>query len=121
MGLLRDKYYISTTNIDTTEIAKEMERKNDIEEKQNEILNKTRDRVDVSLNEYENIKKELKDTKELLGSYQNFINDLATKIQANPERLLQYKLVKSETERKPLTMSNYLYLVFEICDKDLLI
>lgn len=121
MGLLRNKYYISTTNIDTTKIAKEMERKNDIEEKQNEILNKTRDRVDVSLNEYENIKKELKDTKELLESYQNFINSLATKIQVNPESLLQYKLVKSETERKPLTMSNYLYLVFEICDKDLLI
>ena len=121
MGLLRNKYYINTTNIDTTKIAEEMERKNDIEEKQNEILNKTRDRVDVSLNEYENIKKELKDTKGLLESYQNFINDLAIKIQANPESLLKYKLVKSETERKPMTMSNYLYLVFEICDKDLLI
>lgn len=120
MGILRNKYYISTTNIDTTEIAREMERKNDIEEKQNEILNKTRDRVDVSLYEYENIKKELKDTKELLESYERFINSLARKIQANPENLLQYKLVKSETERKPMTMSNYLYLIFEIKDKDLL-
>lgn len=114
MGLLRDKYYISTTKIDTSRIAREMERKNDIEEEQNEILNKTRDRVDISLNEYENLKEELKNIKELLGTYQNFINDLGIKIQADPNRLLDYKLVKSEIERNPMTMSNYLYLVFEI-------
>lgn len=71
MGILRNKYYISTTNIDTTEIAREMERKNDIEEKQNRI--KKDKQIDLmaeeiafnhDINSYEDvltIKKQLKE------------------------------------------------------------
>ena len=118
MGLLRDTYIINKT--DTSGIEHQMRRKNDIEEKQNAILNITKDRVDISLNEYETLKNDLKETKELLNKYQSFIHDLSKSIKQNPEILLNSKVVKSELERTSLIDGYNLYVIWEIQNKDLL-
>lgn len=117
MGLLRDTYIVN--KIDTSGIEYQMKRKNDLQEKQNIILNQTKDRVDISLIEYETLKEDLKKTKEELDFYRNFYNDLAIKIKQYPEILLNSKVVKSEIERVPRTMNSRLYVVWEIEDRDL--
>lgn len=64
MGLLRDTYIVNKINkIDTSGIEYQMKRKNDLQEKQNIILNQTKDRVDISLIEYETLKEDLKKDK----------------------------------------------------------
>ena len=118
MGLLRDTYIINKT--DTSGIEYQIRRKNDIEEKQNAILNITKDRVDISLNEYETLKNDLEKTKMLLSRYENFIKDLAKSIRQNPEILLNSKVVKSELEKTPLIDGYNLYVIWEIQNKDLL-
>lgn len=117
MGLLRDTYVVN--RIDISKIGYEMKRKNDIQEAQNIVLNNTRDRVDISLIEYETLKEDLKTTKEELEIYKKFHNDLAIKIKQCPEILLNSRVVKSEIERVPMTMSNNLYVVWEIEDREL--
>lgn len=117
MGLLKDTYNI--TKIDTSGIAYQMKRGNDIQEQQNIIINNTKDRVDISLREYEDLKAELKSKTELLNKYDEFIIELAKSIKQSPEILLKGKVVKSEFERVPYTMSYNLYVVWEFEDRDL--
>ncbi len=119
MGLLRDKYYIVENKIDTSGIRYEMKRKNDIQEKQNTVINNTKDRVDISLKEYESLKSEIKAKTELLNKYDEFITGLAKSIKQSPELLLKGKVVKSEFERVPCTMRNNLFVVWEFSDYDL--
>lgn len=82
-------------------------------------INDTKNRVDISLREYEELKTELKEKTELLKKYDEFISDLAENIQQRPEILLKGKVVKSEIERLPYKMSYNLYVVFEFEDRDL--
>ena len=117
MGLLKDTYNI--TKIDMSGIEYQMERKNDIQERQNIVINNTRDRVDISLNEYESLKAELKTKTELLNSYTKFITDLAKNIKQNPEILLKGKIITSEFVRMPYTMNNRLLVIWEFEVKDL--
>lgn len=119
MGILRDKYYVIENKIDTTRIDYELKRKNDIQEQQNVVINNTKDRVDISLREYENLKKELNVKTELLNKYDEFITKLAKNIKQSPEILLKGKVLKSEFERVPYTMSERLYIVWEFKDSDL--
>lgn len=119
MGLLRDKYYIVENKIDTSGIRYEMKRKNDIQEKQNTVINNTKDRVDISLKEYESLKSEIKAKTELLNKYDEFITGLTKSIKQSPELLLKGKVVKSEFERVPCTMRNNLFVVWEFSDYDL--
>lgn len=112
MRLLRDTYVIN--KIDTSGIEYQMRRKNDIQEKQNAILNDTKDRVDISLNEYESLKSELKRTTKLLECYQKSYNELGKQLKISPEILLRSKVIKCEVERVPLTLKNNLYVVFEL-------
>lgn len=118
MGLLRSTYI--TNKIDTSGIEYQMKRKNDIQERQNIVLNNQRNRVDISLTEYECLKRELENSKNMLEVYQKFYNDLGKKIKVNPEALLKYKLVHNEVERSHLKNTYELRLIFEIEDKDLL-
>ena len=117
MGLLKDTYNI--TKIDMSGIEYQMKRKNDIQERQNIVINNTRDRVDISLNEYESLKAELKTKTELLNSYTKFITDLAKSIKQNPEILLKGEIITSEFVRMPYTMNNRLLVVWEFEVKDL--
>lgn len=117
MGILKDTYNI--TNIDTSGIEFQIKRANDIEEKQNSIINNTKDRVDISLREYEELKNEIKAKTELLKQYDEFITDLAKSIKQSPSILLKGKVVKSEFERVPYSLGNRLYVVWEFEDKDL--
>lgn len=117
MGLLKDTYNI--TNIDTSGIESQMRRANDIEEKQNSIINNTKDRVDISLREYEELRNEIKAKTGLLKQYEEFIIELAKSIKQNPYILLKGKVVKSEFERVPYSLGNRLYVVWEFEDKDL--
>jgi hypothetical protein len=117
MGLLKDTYNI--TKIDMSGIEYQMKRKNDIQKQQNIIINNTKDRVDISLREYEDLKNELKSKTELLNKYDEFITELAKSIKLSPEILLKGKVVKSEFERVPYTMSHNLYVVWEYKDRDL--
>ena len=117
MGLLKDTYNI--TKIDMSGIEYQMKRKNDIQEQQNIIINNTKDRVDISLREYEDLKNELKSKTELLNKYDEFITELAKSIKLSPEILLKGKVVKSEFERVPYTMGHNLYVVWEYKDRDL--
>jgi hypothetical protein len=96
-----------------------MKRKNDIQKRQNIVINNTRDRVDISLTEYEELKNELKSKTELLNKYNEFIIELAKNIKQSPEILLNGKVVKSKFERVPYTMSNNLYVIWEFKDCDL--
>lgn len=117
MGILKDTYNI--TNITTSGIEYQMRRANDIEEKQNSIINNTKDRVDISLREYEELKNEIKAKTELLKLYDEFITDLAKNIKQSPSILLKGKVVKSEFERVPYSLGDRLYVVWEFEDKDL--
>lgn len=117
MGILRDTYIVNKIN--TTGIEYQMRRKNDIQEQQNLILNNTKDRVDISLKEYESLKEELKKTKSILLAHENFLKDLALTIKQEPDVLLKSKVVKSEFERKPMTNSYNLYVLWEIKAEDL--
>ncbi len=119
MGLLRNKYYVIENKIDTSSIEYQMKRKNDIQEQQNVVINNTKDRVDISLREYEDLKNELKAKTELLNKYDAFITELAKNIKQSPEILLKGKVLKSEFERVPYNMSNNLYVVWEFKDGDL--
>ena len=117
MGLLKDTYNI--TKIDMSGIEYQMKRKNDIQERQNIAINNTRDRVDISLNEYESLKAELKTKTELLNSYTKFITDLAKSIKQNPEILLKGEIITSEFVRMLYTMNNRLLVIWEFEVKDL--
>lgn len=117
MGLLKDTYNI--TKIDMSGIEYQMKRKNEIQEQQNIIINNTKDRVDISLRKYEDLKTELKSKTELLNKYDEFITELAKNIKQSPEILLKGKVIKSEFERVPYTMSERLYVVWEFEDRDL--
>jgi len=117
MGLLKDTYNI--TKVDMSGVEYQMKRKNDIQEQQNIVINNTKDRVDISLREYEDLKNELKSKTELLNKYDEFIIELAKNIKQSPEILLKGKVVKSEFERVPYTMSERLYVVWEFEDRDL--
>ena len=117
MGLLKDTYNI--TKIDMSGIEYQMKRKNDIQERQNIAINNTRDRVDISLNEYESLKAELKTKTELLNSYTKFITDLAKSIKQNPEILLRGEIITSEFVRMLYTMNNRLLVIWEFEVKDL--
>jgi len=117
MGILKDTYNI--TKIDMSGVEYQMRRKNDIQEQQNIVINNTKDRVDISLREYEELKNELKSKTELLNKYKEFISELAKSIKQSPEILLKGKVIKSEFERVPYTMSQNLYVVWEFEDRDL--
>lgn len=119
MGLLRNKYYVIENKIDTSGIEYQMKRKNDIQEQQNVVINNTKDRVDISLREYEDLKNEIKAKTELLNKYDEFITELSKNIKQSPEILLKGKVLKSEFERVPYNMSNILYVVWEFKDGDL--
>ncbi len=114
MGLLRDTYNI--TKIDMSGIEYQMKRKNDIQEQQNFVINDTKNRVDISLREYEDLKKELKAKTELLKKYDDFISNLAQNIQQSPEILLKGKVVKSSLERVSYKRNYNLYVVWEFDD-----
>lgn len=116
MGLLRDTYIINQKT-DTSIIEAQLRKHNDIQEEQNKIVNNTRDRVNISLKEYEELKEDLYRTKQLLNSYEEFVRDLAKGIKHSPEILLKAKVIKSEMERVPYKMNNYnIYVVWEIDD-----
>ena len=119
MGLLRNKYYVIENKIDTSGIEYQMKRKNDIQEQQNIVINNTKDRVDISLREYESLKNELKAKIELLNKYDAFITELAKNIKQSPEILLKGKVIKSEFDRVPCSMRNILGVVWEFKDGDL--
>ena len=118
MGILKDTYNITKVNM--AGIEREMKRKNDIEEKQNLLLNISRDRVDISLNEYERLKSQVKKQEELINNYSRFFSDLGRMIKQSPDILLKGEVIKSEYERVSSTMSSRLYVVFEYKDGDLL-
>lgn len=117
MGILKDTYNI--TKIDMSGVEYQMKRKNDIQEHQNIVINNTKDRVDISLREYEELKNELKEKTELLKKYDEFISELAINIKQSPEILLKGKVVKSGFEKKPYTMNYNLYIVWEFESRDL--
>lgn len=116
MGLLRDKYYIFENKIDTSGIEYEMRRRNNIQEEQNKAINNMKDRVDISLREYEILKNKVKEQEELIEKYHEFVTELGKKIKQSPEILMKGKVVKSEYERVPMTMNNRLYVVWEFED-----
>ena len=114
MGLLRDTYI--TNKIDTSGIEYQMKRKNDIQERQNIVLNNQRNRVDISLTEYECLKRELENSKNMLEVYQKCFQELGKHLRISPEVLLKAKVVKSEVERVQSSFSNYLHVIFELKD-----
>lgn len=120
MGILRDTYInIPAPKTDLSLIEYELRRISDIKEQQYETIKNTRDRVDISLNEYESLKAELKTKTELLNSYTKFITDLAKSIKQNPEILLKGKIITSEFVRMPYTMNNRVLVIWELEAKDL--
>ena len=116
MVLLRDTYNI--TKIDMSGIEYQMRRQNDIQEQQNIVINNTKDRVDISLTEYEKLKTELKTKTELLNKYTEFIKELAKNIKQSPKILLKGKVVKSEFKMDPYTLTHKLYVVWEFEDNE---
>lgn len=116
MGILRDTYIINKT--DTSNISYEMSRKNDIEEKQNEIDNNTRDRVNISLKEYEKLKTDLQDANCIINDYQALYHNLGKTIKCDPKILLSSKIIHNSIEKNPMTRKRNLYIGFELEEVD---
>lgn len=116
MGILRDTYNI--TKVDMSGVEYQMKRKNDIQEQQNKVINNTKDRVDISLKEYENLKKELELKTKKLNKYEEFVSDLANNIKIRPDVLLKGKAVDNYIERSPHDFSYNLYVEWKFEDRD---
>lgn len=115
MGILKDTYIVN--HIDTTP----MYARNIILNEQNKILKenaekdiKARDRVNITLEEYERLKKENKDIKELLNIYQEFYTKFGKMLHLEPKKILNSKLVKVERRNSMESLNDLLHIVFEI-------
>ncbi len=112
MGILRDTYIINKN--DNTSLINELKRKNDIEQEYLLLSEQTKDRVNISLSEYENLKNKLKNTIDSLNCYENFIDDLSKKLMIVPELLLKSNIIENKVRRNVLTMKDELYVIFEL-------
>lgn len=107
MGLLRDTYNI--TEVDMSGIEREMSRKNDIEEQYNKETLATKDRVDISLREYE----ELKDKAELVRKVDWFFYKLERCTGVSKEVLLKVENLNSILTEDIPTRKFMLHVTFE--------
>lgn len=119
MGIFKDTYIVN--KIDTKRIEYELNRKNELLKEKNEIEKTTKNRVDISLNEYEKLKEENKNQKQLIEEYQKFITDLGKKIHIAPDALLKYKLIENDLSENILHQTYNLHLIFEINKSDLIV
>lgn len=112
MGILKDTYIVNKT--DNSSIVNELKRKNDIEQEYLLLSEQTKDRVNISLNEYEKLKDKLKDTTDSLKCYENFIVNLSKKLMIDPELLLKSNIKENRVSRNIMTMKDELYVIFEL-------
>lgn len=102
--------------IDVTGIERQMKKQNKIAEKYNALELKARDRVDITLEEYSQMKKNIANMSEELRYYSNFINELSIKIKLDPQILLNAEIKEVETMRSPLSYKTSLGIIFELPD-----
>lgn len=117
MGILRDTYIINNKT-DTGPVSYEMSRKNDIEEKRLKIENDTKDRVNISLREYEKLKTELQDANCIINDYQAFYHNLGKTIHCDPKVILTSKIRDVNINKNPLTMKYDLCILLELEEVD---
>lgn len=114
MGLLRDTYIINNDKSGQDAIAKQIEQKNEIAKEQLIFLKNSRDRVDISLQEYQKLKKDLQEANCIINEYQEFVHQLAKAVNGDPRILLKSKIVYNSFEKQPQFMNAILYIGFEI-------
>lgn len=115
MGILKSTYIINDNSSEAINRQNSIisELKETIE-KQNNIANKTRNRANISLSEYENLKKDLEKSKNILNLYENFYHNLGKKLKMDPHKLLDLDLVDIKIFRNPVTLKTIIDIEFEM-------
>lgn len=118
MGIFKDTYYVNENVIDNSGIEKELKRQNDIKEK--DIL--TKDRTNISLIKYEEMKETIKQQEEKILQYERFYNTICEYIilpnntNMTPDKLVKGVLRDYYIEKNPATLDYNLYIVWNYED-----
>ena len=118
MGIFKDTYYVNENVIDNSGIEKELNRQNDIKEK--DVL--TKDRTNISLMKYEEMKETIKQQEEQILQYERFYNTICRHIilpnntTMKPDTLVKGVLKNYYIEKKPETLSYDLCIVWNYED-----
>lgn len=119
MSILKDTYNITNYKVDTNSLASQISKYNDILEKQNTIENETKDRVDISLKEYESLKKKLNKIEDELNIYKYFVKTLADGLNLNPKVLLNCKLIDCRISKIPMINKTDIEILYQTSESDI--
>lgn len=117
MGILKDTYIVNETKVDLAPLTRKIEKfTNTMEENNRKEIN-ARNRVDISLDEYETMKEKIKELDNELNDYRKFVAELGRKINMDPKILLDSKILDVEVQRNPMNFNNIIRIIFEVDKK----
>lgn len=114
MGILRNTYIINKTELDLSKFNRKIKDLNDTMKENSEKEIAARNRVDISLEEYESMKEEIKRLKEYNQHYGEFVTKLGVKLKRDPKILLEAELLDVEVQRNPERYNSILRVTFEV-------
>lgn len=120
MGILRDTYIINKTKMDLTNFNREIRHLNKTMKENCEKEIAAKNRVNISLEEYESMKEEIKSLKEEIKSNARFVKELGMKIKRDPNILFNSEILDVEIQRNPERYSTILRVAFEIKNEDMI-
>lgn len=113
MGILKDTYIINETKLDMSKFNRKIQDLNDTMNENCEKEIAARNRVDISLEEYETMKEKIKELDNDLNCYRSFVSELGKKMNIDPKILLDSKILDVEVQRNPMNFNNIIRIIFE--------